>query len=49
MSIKCRAQVGPSHNFIPEIKNSNEVYDIGCLCEIRIGDTKEFGVNLSLF
>jgi len=32
-------------NFIPDIKSSNEVYDIGCLCEVKIKEQKEFGVN----
>jgi hypothetical protein len=31
-------------NFVPEIKNDNEVYDVGCICEVKIREQKEFGV-----
>jgi hypothetical protein len=31
-------------NFVPEIKSPSEVYDIGCLCEVKIREQKEFGV-----
>ena len=36
-------------NFIPEIKSSTEVYDIGCICEIKIREQKEFGVGTKYF
>jgi hypothetical protein len=36
-------------NFIPNIKSSEEVYDIGCLCEVKIREQKEFGVKIFYF
>jgi len=39
----------PPTNFIPNIKSASEVYDIGCLCEIKIRDQKEFGVSIIMF
>jgi hypothetical protein len=32
-------------NFIPNIKSPNEVYEVGCLCDVKIKEQKEFGVN----
>jgi hypothetical protein len=32
-------------NFIPQIKAKEEVYDIGCVCDIKIKEQKEFGVR----
>ena len=38
----------PIQNFIPEIKSADEVYDFGCVCEIRFdGGQKEFGVTIN--
>lgn len=31
-------------NFIPDIKSPDEVYDVGCLCEVKIKEQREFGV-----
>ena len=33
-------------NFIPQITSSEEVYDIGCLCDVKIREQKEFGQGL---
>jgi hypothetical protein len=33
-------------NFIPEIKDSSEVYEVGCLCDVKIREQKEFGVRI---
>jgi hypothetical protein len=31
-------------SFIPQIKDANEVYDFGCVCDIMIREQKEFSV-----
>ncbi len=36
-------------NFIPDIKSTDEVYDVGCLCEVRIKEQKEMGVSVSSY
>ena len=36
----------PPTNFIPQVKTAAEVFNIGCLCEIKVRDQKEFGVNI---
>jgi hypothetical protein len=36
-------------NFIPDIKSHTEVYDIGCICEVKIREQKEFGVSSKHF
>ena len=33
-------------NFVPFIKSHNEVYDVGCICEINIAEEKTFGVKI---
>jgi len=32
-------------NFVPNIKNKNEVFDVGCLCEVKLREEKNFGVS----
>ena len=31
-------------NFVPNVKSKNEVYDVGCLCEVKLREEKNFGV-----
>jgi hypothetical protein len=31
-------------NFVPNIKNKNDVYEIGCVCEVKLREEKNFGV-----
>lgn len=33
-------------NFVPNVKSKNEVFDVGCLCEVKLREEKNFGVNL---
>lgn len=35
-------------NFVPNIKSKNEVFDVGCLCEVKLREEKNFGVILNL-
>jgi len=32
-------------NFVPNIKSKNDVYDVGCVCEVKLREEKNFGVN----
>lgn len=32
-------------NFVPNVKSKDEVYDVGCLCEVKLREEKNFGVN----
>lgn len=32
-------------NYIPEITSSSQVYDIGCICELKLADNKESGTS----
>lgn len=36
-------------NFVPNIKNRNEVYDVGCVCEVKLREEKNFGVSYFSF
>ena len=31
-------------NFVPNVKSKNEVYEFGCLCEVKLREEKHFGV-----
>lgn len=31
-------------NFVPNIKSKDEVFDVGCLCEVKLREEKNFGV-----
>jgi len=32
-------------NFVPNIKSKDDVYDFGCLCEVKLREEKNFGVK----
>lgn len=32
-------------NYVPEITSSSQVYDIGCICELKLTDNKESGTS----